>query len=257
MKTPAVKKRKISDADINPAPADVDSDDENLLITLRTRILLLAQEILHLNANEAEDLTTEYLRFMHLKKDFDEEDGLSNLAPSSSVDDLWHAHLLDTMSYRMMEIHFGCSIHHNPIKEEQPEYSERLSRTKKLYMKKFYATPPDDIWSDLVENEKNTPIKEEGAPASSSSSLSSSSSSSNAEMTISVRSLTGKIFPIVCCKSDTIQTIKERIQTKEGIATDQQRIIYNGKQLEDEKLISDCNIVDGCSVHLVKKLGGC
>ena len=129
---------------MNPAPADVDSDDENLLITLRTRILLLAQEILHLNANEAEVLTTEYLRFMHLKKDFDEEDGLSILAPSASVDDLWHAHLLDTRSYRMMESHFGCSIHHNPIKEEQPEYSQRLSRTKKLYMKKFYSAPPEN-----------------------------------------------------------------------------------------------------------------
>ena len=234
---------------MNPAPADVDSDDENLLITLRTRILLLAQEILHLNANEAEVLTTEYLRFVQLKKDSDEEDGLSNLAPSSSVDDLWHAHLLDTRSYRMMEIHFGCSIHHNPIKTEQPGYSQRLSRTKKLYMKKFYSAPPDDIWSDLVENKKIPPIKEEGAPAS--------SSSSNAEMTISVRTLTGKIFPIVCRKSDTILTIKEKCGSHLDIPFLQQRIIYNGKQLEDDKLISDYNIVDGCSVHLVSKLGGC
>ena len=239
---------------MNPAPADVDSDDENLLITFRTRILRLAQEILHLDVNEAEDLTTEYLRFVHLKKDFDEEDGLSILAPSASVDDLWHAHLLDTRSYKMMESHFGCSIHHNPIKTEQPEYSQRLSRTKKLYMKKFYSAPPDDIWSDLVENKKIPPIKEEGTPASSSSS---SSSSSNAEMTISVRMLTGKIFPIVCRKSDTILTIKERIQIKQGIPPDEQRIVYKGEQLEDDKLISDYNIVDGCSIHLVLKSRGC
>ena len=149
----------------------------------------------------------------------------------------------------MMESHFGCSIHHNPIKREQPEYSERLSRTKKLYMKKFYSAPPDDIWSDLVENEKNTPIKEEGAPAS--------SSSSNAEMTISVILLSGKIISIVCRKSDTILTIKEKCGSHLDIPFLQQRIIYNGKQLEDDKLISDYNIVDGCSVHLVKRIGGC
>ena len=76
-------------------------------------------------------------------------------------------------------------------------------------------------------------------------------------MMISVILLSGKIISIVCCESDTIQTIKEKIQIKQGIPPDQQSISYGGKRLEDDKLISDYNIVDGCSVYLVLKLGGC
>lgn len=79
---------------------------------------------------------------------------------------------------------------------------------------------------------------------------------SESSQAIFVKTLTGKKFPLVVTKTDTIQDIMVKIREEDGIPLDQQRLIFGGKQLDHELTLFDYNISDGSTLHLVLRLRG-
>ena len=240
-----------------PLAEDAKSVVKNRLqrkLEITGRLEQICEELLQLSPEKASAYSAEYLRFMHLKAACDAEGVPSILAPSRAVDSIWHKHLLDTKSYKMLEnilLPNGGFIHHNPFVDEQDGYTERLEYTLLLYEDRFFAEPPNYTWggkaeiqdkgNNLIENYSKPSMHSNGVPY----------------MTIFVKTVSATLIIMKCYSSDKIIDIKERIMRTTGYPIDSQRLIFAGKQLEDDRTLNDHNIQTESTLHIVERLRGC
>ncbi|CAB9503039.1 Polyubiquitin (Fragment) [Seminavis robusta] len=76
------------------------------------------------------------------------------------------------------------------------------------------------------------------------------------EINVIVRTLTGKTIPVKVNPGETVGMLKIKIQNKEGIPPDQQRLIFGGRQLEDQNSLFRYHIPHEGTIHLILRLGG-
>jgi large subunit ribosomal protein L40e len=66
----------------------------------------------------------------------------------------------------------------------------------------------------------------------------------------------GKTVTLDVGLNTTVRTIKEELEEKEKVPADQQRLIFAGKQLDDDTSVQSCGILKGSTIHLLLRLRG-
>lgn len=181
----------------------------------------------------------EFERFMSLKRRVDDRDA-TILSPSSVVDRVWHAHILDTRNYKYGE------YHHDPVDHIlHPEArDERYRKTLKLYAEVFGHSPPSAYWNAAPRVRP-----------------------SNADSVVQVftKNLSGNTKTYEVTLDDSVYSFVEKIAKGENVPIYQIRLIYSGMQLnvrdDDEtnkrRRLWEFGVDKESTVHLMHRMCGC
>ncbi len=75
-------------------------------------------------------------------------------------------------------------------------------------------------------------------------------------MQIFVRTLGGRTITLDVEPTDTVEHLRETLQSKRGVPPDFVRLVFGGKELQDEHTLDDYGIHSECTLHFLLRLRG-
>jgi hypothetical protein len=218
----------------------------------------------------------EYSRYIELRLTVRDFTGV-HFFPPTPVDEVFRIHMLDKEGFTAFceaVCPFGTSFEHHSTAADMDAVvgEEKIDNVKVAYLVRFAELPPAGIWyfgPESSEGESPSSLASEpegqspGSPAgrSEGESLSSpgrqrqrywtKSHPPQSTMPILVKAPTGRTYKLNVRREDKLKQVKAQLQRLSRIPTRKQGLIFEGKQLDDERVVSFYNIHEESSVHLV------
>lgn len=178
-----------------------------------------------------------YKRAMMIKRTHKDIDH-NRFSFGGMIDNIWHMHVLDTKGYagycRLL------MINHRPEAEDDPD-SVKRARVMSFAIK-YHQTYGIQYNSELGIYPLSGKVPE---------------GVDDSEFQIFVKTMTGRTITLTVRPSTTAYGAKTMTMMKEGIPQDQQRMIWNGKQLEGDETMHDLKVMKESTLHLVLRMSGC
>ncbi len=217
-------------------------------------LLYAAKEAAALFGTTAGVAMREFERFVELKVFLRDTDAVK-ISPTPLMDAMWHAAILDTVFYAGLQVKLGMMIHHRPSgahPEEAEARRKRLTNLGNVYHVRYDSEPFG------LAKEVPAPVAAPAAPAAPSAPARPLTAAPAVPLiNIAVLMLTGQILHLRVYSTLRIESLKTIIADLVGVPADQQRLIFAGQQLEDDRRLVGYNIGEGSKLHMILRLSGC
>ena len=188
---------------------------------------------------DVDQLLDAYKKFLALKVICGDTTVPQKFSPSPLIDQVWHRHMMYPSLYNAACAKLlgptGGVIDHDPdaANDDPVQKRERVKRTQVVYRILFEQEAPDDLWRDI-------------APAPGPGSCQ-----------IFVKMIDGKTATFEVNLEEAVSSLMLRIEDMTGIPTDDQRLIWDCKNLEPGRTFSSYKIGKEKMLHLCLRLRGC